>query len=347
MQFSALAAYGFEKDNYVVMPFGSGLINKTWKVEYAGNNYILQRVNENVFTEPAKIASNILLLSEYINHTHPGYFFVAPVTTKKGEQLVATPEGYFRLFPFIHNSYTYNVVNTPAHAYEAAQQFGRFTKMFSGFDATLLNETIPDFHNLSLRFQQFENAIMHGNAARIAEAAESIDFIRSQKSIVAVFEKIKTDRQFKLRVTHHDTKISNVLFNEEGKGIAVIDLDTVMPGYFINDIGDMMRTCLSPVSEEEKDFSKIKIRDEYFEAIVTGYLHEMNEELTPVEKKYFVYAGKFLIYMQAIRFLTDYFNDDIYYGSKYPAQNLIRANNQLVLLQKLLQKEEQLEKMVL
>ena len=126
----------------------------------------------------------------------------------------------------------------------------------------------------------------------------------------------------------------------------MIDLDTVMPGYFISDVGDMMRTYLSPVSEEEKDYSKIEVRDEYFKAIVNGYLHEMNDELTSVEKHYFVYAGKFLIYMQAIRFVTDYFNDDIYYGAKYPGQNLIRANNQVVLLQRLMQKEEQFQKLL-
>ena len=137
-----------------------------------------------------------------------------------------------------------------------------------------------------------------------------------------------------------------MLFNNNDKGLCVIDLDTVMPGYFISDVGDMIRTYLSPVSEEEKDFSKIQIRDEYFKAIAEGYLTEMNDELTATEKEHFVYAGKFMIYMQALRFLTDYLNDDIYYGSKYEGHNFIRANNQLTLLNRLIEKENHLSSLI-
>src|SRR6185295_13878060 len=129
---------------------------------------------------------------------------------------------------------------------------------------------LPDFHNLSLRYQQFEEALINGNPSLISESEQLIAAIIANKDIADVFEDIKRNKEFKLRVTHHDTKISNVLFNENNKGICVIDLDTLMPGYFISDVGDMLRTYLSPVSEEEKDFSKIEIRDDYFEAIVKG-----------------------------------------------------------------------------
>ena len=139
-------------------------------------------------------------------------------------------------------------------------------------------------------------------------------------------------------MTHHDTKISNVLFGKQGNGLCVIDLDTVMPGYFISDFGDMMRTYLSPVSEEEKDFSLIGIREEYFEAIVSGYLGEMKTELSADEIAHAVYAGKFMIYMQAIRFLTDHLNRDVYYGAKYEGHNLVRTHNQITLLQRLTEK---------
>ena len=149
-----------------------------------------------------------------------------------------------------------------------------------------------------------------------------------------------------MRVTHDDTKISNVLFNEDGKGICVIDLDTVMPGYFISDVGDMMRTYLSPVSEEEKDFDKIDVREDYFKAIAQGYLAEMADELSSAELKHFVYSGLFLTYMQALRFLTDYFNNDTYYGSSYEGHNYVRAKNQVILLQRLLQKKDQLDEIV-
>ena len=137
-----------------------------------------------------------------------------------------------------------------------------------------------------------------------------------------------------------------MLFNSKNKGLCVIDLDTVMPGYFISDIGDMMRTYLSPAGEEETDFNKVQVREEYFEAIVNGYLSEMQDELSMVEKEYFIYAGKFMIYMQALRFLTDYLNNDIYYSAKYDLHNLNRTINQLTLLDKLVEKEERLKEIV-
>jgi Ser/Thr protein kinase RdoA (MazF antagonist) len=150
---------------------------------------------------------------------------------------------------------------------------------------------------------------------------------------------MKQNPAFRLRVTHHDTKISNVLFDNDDRGLCVIDLDTVMPGYFTSDVGDMMRTCVSPVSEEEKDFSKIMIREDYYKAIVKGYTEGMQGELSEDEQGSFFDAGCYLIYMQALRFLADHINNDIYYGAKYEGHNYMRACNQIVLLKKMLEKE--------
>ena len=182
-----------------------------------------------------------------------------------------------------------------------------------------------------------------GNKERLQQSTGLIDFIKDNKAIVETYENVLQNPFFKLRVTHHDTKISNVLFDNKDEGLCIIDLDTVMPGYFISDVGDMMRTYLSPANEEEKDFSKIEIREEYFKAIWNGYMGEMNMELTDDEKAHFIYAGKFMIYMQALRFLTDHLNDDIYYGAKYEGQNLVRAGNQAILLNCLLEKENKLQ----
>ena len=148
----------------------------------------------------------------------------------------------------------------------------------------------------------------------------------------------------KLRVTHHDTKISNVLFDENGKGICVIDLDTIMPGYFISDVGDMFRTYLSPANEEVKDFNAIDVRDDFFRAIVQGYVSTMGTELTEEEKRLILYSGKFIVYMQAMRFLADYCNNDVYYGARYEEQNFVRAGNQLQLLKILTDKTEHTSK---
>jgi Ser/Thr protein kinase RdoA (MazF antagonist) len=327
--------------------FGSGLINHTWVVRDAGEKYILQRINDNVFKDPEAIGFNIDLLASYLQKNQPGYKFVPPIATSKGETLIHKEgTGYFRMFYFIEGSHTIDVVETPGQAYEAALEFGNFTRVLDQIDVNKLRITIPDFHNLSLRHQQFLAATENGNPGRKKQAAYIIKQLHSYSSIVADFEKIKTSKDFIRRVTHHDTKISNVLFDENDHGICVIDLDTVMPGYFISDVGDMMRTYLSPVSEEEQDFSKITIRQEFYEAIVNGYYSKMKDVLTGVEKNYFFYAGCFMIYMQALRFLTDYLNEDIYYGEKYPGHNLVRAGNQLTLLQRLVEKKDQLQIML-
>lgn len=329
-----LAEYNIDDGPLSIDPFGSGLINNTWIVRSANKKFILQRINENVFRNPGDIAFNIESIGTYLRSKFPGYFFVSPVKTISNKEMVFVQDsGYFRLFPFVEGSHSIDVVNDPVQAYEAAKQFGLFTRLLSDFDATKLKATIPNFHDLSLRHRQFEQALKNGNPTRIKESRELIGKIHSNKDILEEFESIKQNPGFKIRVTHHDAKISNVLFDKHNKGICVIDLDTVMPGYFISDVGDMMRTYLSPVSEEETDLDKIVIREEYFKAIVDGYNEEMKDELSFFEKEHFLYAGKFMIYMQALRFLADHINDDVYYGARYEGHNFSRAANQLRLLE--------------
>jgi Ser/Thr protein kinase RdoA (MazF antagonist) len=324
----------FGLESVAIQPFGSGLINRTWKVNTLQGNFILQKINEKVFKHPEDIAYNIRKIAAYLQTTHPDYLFVRPVVAQNGEDIVFDKKyGSFRLMPFVENSYTYNVVETPQQAYEAAKQFGRFTKMLAHFPVEELKITIPDFHNLSLRYQQFLQAVSGGNEKRKEEAKNLIQQLLNYHNIVQQYEQIIHHSHFKLRVTHHDTKISNVLFDKDNNGICVIDLDTVMPGYFISDVGDMMRTYLSPVSEEEQEFEKIMVRKNIYHAIIEGYSSEMKNELTGTEKQYFLFAGKFMIYMQALRFLTDYLNNDVYYGAKYEKHNFIRATNQTILLQ--------------
>ncbi len=342
-----LSQYGINEADTTITPYGNGLINNTWQVHTSKGDYILQRINHAIFKKPADIAFNIKCIAHYLATHHPHYFFVKPQQSLLQEDMIHVPdEGYFRLFPFVKESHTIDVVTTTQQASEAAKQFGQFTRLLSGFDARDLKVTLPNFHDLTLRYQQFENALQNGNQTRKEEAKVAIDFLKSQHTIVITFNEIGSNADFKKRVTHHDTKISNVLLNADDKGICVIDLDTIMPGYFISDVGDMFRTYLSPVSEEEKDLNKIIVRQEYFAAIAQGYLGEMKDELTKTEKAHFLYAGKFMIYMQALRFLTDYINDDFYYGSKYEGHNFIRAQNQIVLLQKLLEKEAELQRIV-
>ena len=339
---SVLEAYELPIASTKVEAFGNGLINHTWKLTNGKDQFILQRINENVFADPEAIAKNIQMIAEHLQLHHPEYQFVKPVFSNDGQTMVHMEgEGYFRLFPFVKNSHSKNIVKTSSQAYEAAVQFGRFTRMLKDFDPAKLMITIPHFHDLSLRYLQFRSAIKNGDSERINGSKDLIETLLQHADIVSEYERIRTSQDFKIRVTHHDTKISNVLFNEQEKGLCVIDLDTLMPGYFFSDVGDMMRTYLSPVDEEEKDFTQIEIRKDFYDAIVQGYLDEMREELTMMEKQYFFYAGKFMIYMQALRFLADHLNCDRYYGAKYPDHNFMRAKNQVVLLQKFIEAKEQ------
>ena len=336
-----LQEFGLNDSELEIVPFGSGLINHTWKINHrTGNAYILQRVNHNVFKAPEDIAYNVRIIGTYLAKHQPDYFFVRNIFTNTGNDIYFVEgEGYFRLVPFVKQSHTVDVVQTPSQAYEAAKQFGKFTHVLNDFPVSQLKVTIPDFHNLTLRYHQFAKALENGNTQRIEESKEEIAWLQNQYYIVERYEAMKRNPDFTLRVTHHDTKISNVLFDDNDKGICVIDLDTVMPGYFTSDVGDMMRTCLPPVSEEEKDCSKIEIRNDYYKAIVQGYLAGMEGDLSNAECKSFFDGGCYLIYMQALRFLADYINNDVYYGSKYPGHNFVRAKNQVVLLSRLLEKE--------
>jgi len=331
---AVLAAYGFPAETSVT-PHGSGLINRTWLIRHNNKNYILQRINQEVFPCPPQIAGNIEKVGGYLLTHYPDAVFPRPVPATTGETLVSTgPDGFYRLYPFIEDSVTIDVVVDPSQAFEAARQFGAFTRMMTGFPVEQLHETLPHFHDLPLRYRSFRESLTTGRADRLRKAGELVGYLESQNHLVAKYQQILTNPGFHLRVTHHDTKISNVLFDKKGKGICVIDLDTVMPGYFISDVGDMLRTYLSPVSEEESHLPLIQVRLDYFEAIVRGYLEEMGGILTPDEKKAFVYAGEFMLYMQSLRFITDYLLGDIYYGSNYEGHNYVRALNQATLLQR-------------
>lgn len=329
---TVLKQFGFEGDDCLIEPFGNGLIHSTWLIhnKIKENKFILQRINHTIFNRPEDIAFNTGLIGIYLKEHFPDYFFVNACPANDGSNLVKVWESYFRMFPFVKGSHTINVVEKPGQAFEAAKQFALFTKLLSGLDPSNLKITLPDFHDLSLRYRQFENAMENGNTRRIIQANELISFITKHKDIVDEFENIRL--KFKTRYTHHDTKISNVLFNDAGIGMCVIDLDTVMPGYFISDVGDMMRTYLCPVSEEAIDLSSIVIRKEYYNAIRDGYFSQMGNELTADEKKGFHFSGEMIIYMQALRFLTDFLMNDIYYLITYGEQNFNRCINQITLL---------------
>jgi thiamine kinase-like enzyme len=319
--------------DYTISSFGSGLINHTFKISGQGEEYILQQVNTGIFKSPEDIAENIISIQQYLKQIAPDYLFVSPLLSNNGNTLVKSASGnVYRLFPFVKESHTVDFVTDYKEAYEAALQFGRFSNLLKDFDTNSLKYTLPDFHNLNLRWSQFITACKNAEKPSFDAAFTEIKEVHAHQDILKTYNQLIEHHEIPLRVTHHDTKISNVLFDGQQNGVCVIDLDTVMPGYYLSDVGDMMRTYLSPANEEETDLDKISIREDIFKAIKDGYLSEMGNALTETEREHFTFSGQMMIYMQAIRFLTDYLNNDIYYGSRYPGHNLMRAKNQLKLL---------------
>lgn len=341
---SILDAYGLEPDEWAYQPFGSGHINHTYRLEHTGSGkkLLLQRINRFVFKDPEAIASNLRKAAAYLDKQHPDYLFIAPISTVNGETLYYDAGGDpWRILPFVAHSYSIDEAEKPEQAYTAASQFARLTQKLAGLDASDLKPAIPDFHNLDLRYRQFEQALTAAPPGRKQEAAAEIGQCKARKELAATYLQLTRHPEIRLRIMHHDTKINNVLFYQDtGEAICPVDLDTLMPGYIFSDLGDMVRTYVSPVSEEEKDLSKVSVRDEFYRALYDGYLSEMAGELTACEKQHLIFAGKMLLYMQTLRFLADYLNGDVYYKTHYPGQNLYRTRNQLTLLFQLEEKEE-------
>jgi hypothetical protein len=335
MQESILEAYGLKPGQYQAEPLGAGLIHSTWVLMNGFNEpaFVLQELNTQVFRNPGDIAHNLHVLERYRQHHHPEYLLPVPLPDRSGESMAVSDGRYYRLTSFVQGSHAYDRCENAGQAYAAAGQFGKFTSVFDGLSMDMLRITLPHFHDLSYRWAQFTDALRTGNTHRIRQADTQVRKAQQYERIVGQYERIRQDASFHRRVTHHDTKISNVLFNDRGEGLCVIDLDTVMPGYFISDVGDMMRTYLSPANEEERQLDRIAVRPDVYQAIQEGYLEKLGDQLTENERLHFFYAGEFMIYMQALRFLTDFLLDDVYYGRAYEEHNLVRASNQFALLE--------------
>ncbi|RYD77512.1 MAG: aminoglycoside phosphotransferase family protein, partial [Sphingobacteriales bacterium] len=316
-----LKAYGYTKENIKITQIGTGLINRTYLLSALSEDkkYILQNINTSVFKNPQAIADNLKAVADYLGTNYPDYLFVKPTSTVNGEEMAHIQHEYWRMLPYVPETVSLDFLSEPQQAFEAAKQFGKLSRLLNNFNASILEPTIPGFHDLGLRFEQFMLALKASSAKLKDKAKLQINDALEHKYILNYFNSYSHRPDFPDRVMHHDTKISNVLLNAKTfKGVCVIDLDTIMPGKFISDLGDMMRTYLCAFPENETDLDKIKIRLPYFEAMVKGYLSEMKGILTETEKELILFSGKYIIYMQALRFLTDYLNANIYYPISYP-----------------------------
>lgn len=341
---SVLAAFGLDPSTHTATPFGSGHINRTWLVapRAGGRAVVLQQINTNVFKQPDVIAANMRATGAYLKRTAPDYLFLNALTSTDGRDMLFTGDGAWRALPFIEGTVSLDKADTPQQAFEAARQFGRFARVTDRMPLDSIKPSIPDFHNLALRQSQFERSVDGAQPARKDAAAELIDGFNRRADILGQYARAK--RELPDRLMHHDTKMANVLLDARTfEGVCVCDLDTLMAGKVISDLGDMVRTYVCPAPEDEPDLDKIEIREPFYAALVDGYLSEMGPLLTDAERASVFFAGEFMIYMQGIRFLADYLNGDVYYPVKHDRHNLERARNQWTLLQRLSAKRDALQ----
>ena len=317
-----------------IEPLGTGHIHKTFKIT-GEKNFVLQRVNKDVFTHPEVITSNNRVAFQFLKQNHPDYLFLQTLPDKNGGELYYDAEGYpWRLFPMIENTVTVDEVGSEIEAFEAAKGFGRLTKNLAGIEVSLFKPTLERFHDLAWRYEQFEDALRKATPDVIRLCEREIEQAKSFKFLVEEYNQLIASGKLILRVMHNDTKVNNILFDRQSrKAVCAIDLDTLMPGYFIYDLGDMVRTFVSPVSEEEKDISKIQFRNNIYEALLKGYLSEMEIVLNASEKDSIPFAGKMMTYITGLRMLADFLRGNTYYHITYSDQNLVRTRNQFRLLE--------------
>lgn len=330
---SIVKAFGLDPEKYQCDRITTGHINFTYRLTGV-SHYILQRINKTIFKQPEIVANNIRLAADHLSQNYPDYLFISTIPSLTKKEMVYDEEGFpWRLFPSLSNTITIDKVATEQEASSAARGFGQLTAQLWDCDVLSFRETIPHFHNLSLRYDQFMAALENSSKERKQNAAWAIDHCLAQHHLVVQYNNLITSGTLTLKVMHNDTKINNILFDRTShQAVAVIDLDTLMPGYFIYDLGDMIRTFVSPVSEEEKDFSKIIFRENIYQALIDGYFSAMGSYLSQEQRALAPFAGYMMTYIMALRFIADYLNGDAYYQTNYKGQNLIRGQNQLHLL---------------
>lgn len=324
-----LRAYGIATP---ALTYGNGHINDT----YISGDYIIQRINTNVFKEPEKLMSNILKVTNFLKvklkkeGRDPERETLSVVLTEDGRSFYKTGDGeYFRVCKLIKNSISYDAV-TPKLLYGAAYGFGDFQRLLSDFDGRELYETIPDFHNTPKRYADLLSAYKADICGRAYKVKKEMEYINSLSKELSIVTDALASKEIPCRVTHNDTKINNVLFDREsGKLLAVIDLDTVMPGSLLYDFGDALRSAANTAAEDEKDLSLVGLNFENAEAFIKGFMLSAKDFITEREKELLPFSVKLIALELGMRFLADYLAGDVYFKTSREGQNLDRARCQL------------------
>ena len=355
----AIYAFGFGNRCSYVKPFGAGHINETYAVYMPGRegdelSYVLQRVNSNVFKDPAGVMDNIFGVTEYLRNVirreggDPDRETLSYIKTKSGCNYFEDSEGEpWRCYNFIPDSVCYQLVEEPEQFYQSGSSFGHFLKQLCDYPASKLNETIPDFHNTVKRFGAFQVALKRDLKNRAASCRPEIDFALAREKDCGVLVEQQDAGILPLRVTHNDTKLNNILFDEKtGKGLCIIDLDTIMPGLAANDFGDSIRFGAATAEEDEQNLDLMHFDISLYELYVKGYLEETKDVLTEAEIKSLPWGARLMTLECGIRFLTDYLQGDTYFKTDYPEHNLVRARTQFRLVDEMEQQFDRMQELV-
>lgn len=336
----------------------NGNINRTYEVTFESDdgqeNYIFQKLNTYVFKNPKEVMQNILLVTEHIKrqlaarHENPDRRVLSFLTTADGDPYVEDEKlGFWRAYRFVDNAKTYNLIHDPYYFFQAGKAFGEFQGYLADFPARSLFETIPDFHHTGKRMLRFDASVASDKAGRCTAAKEEIEAIRILGKDAGCIVELLEKGEIPYRVTHNDTKINNILFDlDTDKAICVIDLDTVMPGASAYDFGDAVRSGASTAEEDEEDLDKVSLDLQLFEKFTQGFLEGTAGMLTKREVDILPLGALTMTIELASRFLADYLDGDIYFKTTKPDHNLIRARTQIRLAQDMLQKMDEMDRII-
>lgn len=338
-----------QDDNVKIDPLGKGHINDSYKVESGNKEYVLQRINHNIFKNVHELQNNIYRVTSHIRAklqakgvSDVERRVLTLIPTHDGALYYKDSNGdYWRVTLFIKDSKSYEEINSDL-AYRAGMAFGDFQKMLEDIPGEPLFETIPNFHNMESRLDAFRESVNANRAGRLDEVADLVKEIEDRADEMCKAERLHREGKLPKRINHCDTKVNNVLFDADDHVLCVVDLDTVMPGYVLSDFGDFIRTGANTGAEDDKNLENVSVNLDIFEAYAKGYLKHAASFLTDIEIDNLAFGAKLLTYMQTVRFFTDYIDGDTYYKIAYPEHNLVRTKSQFKLLQSL---EENFDKM--
>jgi hypothetical protein len=338
--------FEFEGEFINAALYGNGHINDTYIVELSGENgrnrqYILQRINHNVFKDPEGLMRNIKAVTLHLRQKiveaggDPKRETLNLIPTTKGGDFFKSAEGdYWRAYVFIENARTYEIVEDLNHVYCAAQAFGKFQSLMSDFPPALLTETIPGFHNTPKRYTTFIDAVEKDTQNLAASSQAEIKFVTQRAEATSRLLDLFEEGKLPERITHNDTKFNNVMIDDAtGNGVCVIDLDTVMPGLALYDFGDAIRSMANPAAEDEQDLSKVQFDMPVFDRYTDGYLQTAKDFLNPLEIEQLPFSAILMTLENGMRFLTDHLQGDVYFKIHRKDHNLDRCRTQFKLVQ--------------